>query len=61
MALVPGRGITTADGNLSLLFSPMDKEQKGGIGMITYAELFAFCALIVAIIRLVHDFENRGK
>lgn len=29
--------------------------------MITYAELFAFCALIVAIIRLVHDFENRGK
>ena len=29
--------------------------------MVTYAELIAFCALIVAIIRLVHDLEDRDK
>ena len=29
--------------------------------MITYTELFAFCTLLVAIIALVHEFENRDK
>ena len=29
--------------------------------MVTYIELFAFCTLVIAIIRLVHDFENRNK
>ena len=29
--------------------------------MVTYTELFAFCTLLVAIIALVHEFDNRDK
>ncbi len=60
MAQRPGRAPQRRT-DASLLVFPYGKRSKGGGEMVTYAELFAFCGLIVAIIRLVHDFENRDK
>ena len=35
--------------------------RKGGGQMVTYAELFAFAMLVIAIIRLVLDLMDRNK
>ena len=34
---------------------------KGGGGMVTYENLYAFCMVIIAVIALVLDFTNRRK
>ena len=38
-----------------------DGDLPGNGGMVIYTELFAFCMLIIAIIRLVLDTTDRSK
>ena len=61
MVARPGRGCHLRRTDLLLLVSLAETQAERRDSMVTYTELFAFCTLLVAIIALVHEFDNRDK